>query len=348
MSQVRVSPRRRSVTGLVFTLLFGLPLAGAAAEEADAPLFASVNGEKILLQTYVQELRNAAKNRFYHGQAPENEVEVFQREAGQELLDVTLMLQESRRLGLEPDREWVESELKRLEARYSAHPDWHDQKEAVVEDLRRRLEAKNLLAQLKRRVEAVGEPTPDQQRDYYERNPDKFTSPEQVRVSMILLKVEPWAPSEQWESALAQAGQLVFQIREGAAFEELAEAWSQDPSADQGGDMGYLHRGMLGGPTQEVLDQLKSGEMSDAFRILEGVVIVRLEDRREPVLNSFDSVQSRVVDLWKREERVNAMERLIAELRQNAEIEYHDAHYIRLLEEATLRGEEIVEARERS
>ena len=346
MSHRRLSLGHRRLAGPLLTLLLGLPLAGGAAKGEDVPLFATVNGETIPLQTYVQELRNAAKNRFYHGQAPENEVAAFQREAGQELVDATLMLQEARRLGLEPDREWVEIELQRLEARYSSHPDWEAQKETVVADLRRRLEAKNLLAQLKRRVETIGDPTPDQQRGYYERNPDKFTSPEQVRVSMILLKVEPWAPSQKWESALAQAEQLVFQIREGAAFEELAEAWSQDPSADQGGDMGYLHRGMLGGPTQEVLDKLKPGEMSDAFRILEGVAIVRLVDRKEPVLNSFESVQSRVIDLWKRETRTDAMENFVVRLRESAEIEYHDPHYIRLLEESGARGEEIVDARE--
>jgi parvulin-like peptidyl-prolyl isomerase len=84
--------------------------------------------------------------------------------------------------------------------------------------------------------------------------------------------------------------------------------------------MGYLHRGMLPEGLQEQLDGLQRGSLSGAIQLLEGIAIIRLEDRREPRLRGFEEVRPRVAELLQRERAAETWQQLIAGLRKDAAI----------------------------
>ncbi len=97
---------------------------------------------------------------------------------------------------------------------------------------------------------------------YYRNNQDKFTTPEKLRVSTILLKVDPSSTAETWNAARKEALEILQQLRAGRDFSQLATIKSGHESAENGGDMGYIHRGMLAEEAQKAIDQLKPGELS--------------------------------------------------------------------------------------
>ena len=63
-------------------------------------------------------------------------------------------------------------------------------------------------------------------------------------------------------SALAQAQQVLAQVKAGKDFGELAKQYSQDPgSAKNGGDLGWAERGSFVAPFADALFGMQVGEI---------------------------------------------------------------------------------------
>ena len=317
----------RIIAVAFLTLVLGAPGAGVSAQEAK--LFATVNGEEIAEEVYERAIVSGARNRFYHRTPPEGEMLAFRREVGQRLIEERLLLEEADRRGIKADRKTVKRQLEQFEEKYADNPQWQEERKTLVPEIRQSLEDQSRLRALLAEVEQIPPPSDKELRAYYDANRDLFTAPEQVRVSTILLKVEPWATAEAWRAAEAEARKLVKRLRGGASFEELARLHSQDPSAEKGGDLGYIHEGMLGEVAQAALDKLKPGQVSDPVQLLEGVSILRLDERLPPRLSPFEEVRERVTGLWERERRTEENESLRRRLVAAADIEIHDADFRR-------------------
>jgi peptidyl-prolyl cis-trans isomerase SurA len=73
------------------------------------------------------------------------------------------------------------------------------------------------------------------------------------------------------------------QIQAGAPFSSVARQFSQNPTAAQGGDLGWVQEGQI--PT-ELMNRLKTmnvGDVSEPIRAAGGYYIIALHDRQEPV-----------------------------------------------------------------
>ncbi|MFZ2541187.1 MAG: peptidylprolyl isomerase, partial [Gallionella sp.] len=187
----------------------------------------------------------------------------------------------------------------------------------------------DLRGQLEQRVRNVPAPSKKKLRAYYTANPSKFTEPEQLRVSIIQLRVDPSAPD--FDAARLKAEELIKQLHAGADFAELATLYSGDAeSAEQGGDMGYLHSGMLNGLAQEVVNKLKPGEISDPVGMMEGITIFKLVDRIEAKLNSFEEVEQRARELYLTDEGERAWNSLIAKLKKKTPAKVDESRYLPL------------------
>ena len=127
--------------------------------------------------------------------------------------------------------------------------------------------------------------------------------------------VGPSSPRAVWDNARAEAANLVKRLRGGADFAQQARQRSGDASATNGGDMGYLHRGMLAEPAQAAVDNLKLNEFSDPVTLLQGVSIFRLDERKAAIQNPMAKVELRARELWRREQGQRASQTLLATLR---------------------------------
>ncbi len=332
---------RFRIAGLIVSWTLLWVTAPALPADESGQLFARVNGQPLSMETYAQGLRNAGRNRFYHGTPPEDEVRLFRWQVGQELIDTMLMLQEAERLGIAADAEWVGQELDRLVKRFSQDPRWEENKQVVIDDLQLRLRRKNILNQLdKRWKEAVDAPNAQQLLEYYRSNPDKFTSPGRDHVRSILLKVDPSSGQEVWQNTRQLAESLKLRLDEGGDFNQLARDFSQDPSAESGGDMGYLHQGMLGATAQQAIDALQPGETTPVVQLLEGYALFRLIEREPPRINPLEQVRERATELWVRQARESAREAQLMALRERARIEILDPQY-RELEQQLEQGQKL-------
>lgn len=295
----------------------------AAASKA-LDYIAIVNGERISMSFYVSELRRGLKQRFYHGKIPEEEGKKFRKEVADGLIKKVLMAQEAKRRKLKPDDVAVDKSVEAFDNKYKDNPEWQKARDKVLPQVRDKLVDESLGKILEAKVHEVKAPTEKELKRYYDQNKDLFTTPVRNRVSLILLRVDPAAPPEVWKQASDEGASIVKRINEGGDFAELARIHSSDKSAQNGGDMGFMHEGMLGESSQKILDIMEPGEVSSPVVLLEGVSIFRLEEREQPVLNSFKSVKERAEELYKRDKGEEEWKELLESLHKKATIEVND------------------------
>ena len=287
---------------------------GPALNGAD---FFAVVGETVIpIEEFEANFHAGVRQRFYHGQVPVPEVAAFRREVAEAMIDRLLLLQEAERREIEPDEAWIGARLAQMAERFAMSADPARVREAA----RAQLLGDSVIMQLRQRIEDVPVPDREAALAYYRANPDRFTTPERLRISMILLKVDPWSEGAVWEAAYEEAQRLAARLERGDSFADLARVHSADGSAAHGGDLGYVHKGMLAREAQEVLDGMAPGDLSGPVQILQGFALFRLEDRAEPSLNAFEQVEERARDLLRRELRERAWEGALQRLHETTAI----------------------------
>ena len=137
-----------------------------------------------------------------------------------------------------------------------------------------------------------GEIEPELIEEYYEANEDEFVQPEQVQARHILLKVPTNVSDEREAEIRAKAESLLQQLRDGADFDELAQAHSEDTAtAEKGGNLGLFPQGQMVAPFDEAVFGLEVGELSEPVRTTFGFHIIRLDDKVEPGTKSLTEVK---------------------------------------------------------
>jgi len=294
------------------------------------PVFAKVGDVVITWREFSRAYREEARNKFFHGAPDDNTRAAFQREVGNKLVTNVLLTQEAKRRKLKPDSAFVDQKLQKYDRQFSKDPKWLEARKRVLPILTKRFENESLPIVLERVVRNVPQPTIKQLKEYFDAHPDKFTSPPQPKVSVILIRVDPSSTTGEWDKAKEEAEGLVKRLRAGEDFATMAKNYSGDITAEDGGDMGYLHAGMLPGLPEQTVSKLQPGDTSDPVRLLEGVAIFRLTDRLQPPPLNFEASQHRAKDLWLQEQGDIAWDSLKKKLRLNTPVHTDESRFLPL------------------
>lgn len=299
------------------------------SQQSTASPFAVVGDEVIDRAQYESALRQAMRQTFYHRRPPEAELEAFRRKVGERLVDEALLLAEARRRAIRVDRKHIDDIVAQYDRRYAGSERWKSSRAEVLPLLERALGRQSMLEQLERAVRAVPAPDEDEARAYYAAHHEQFTEPEQLRLSLIVLRVDPSSPNTEWAKAQEEALRLRARLLAGEDFAELARKHSGDASAAKGGDLGYLHRGMLPDDLQAaVIDALPLAQVSAPIRVLEGIALLRVDERRPQKLRAYEEMRARAAELAALEKGEAAWKKLIASLRGGVPIRVDESAYL--------------------
>ena len=142
----------------------------------------------------------------------------------------------------------------------------------------------------------------EQIQDRYNQSIDAYTSTEIRSASHILLSVSADATDAESLEAEEKIKDIRAQIDAGADFGELATEYSQDPvSAEEGGDLGEIERGMMVQPFEAALFDLELGEVSQAVKTPFGWHLIQLTGISGGKVQSFDEVSDAIEDEIKTE-----------------------------------------------
>ncbi len=313
-------------------VLFGAKIAIAAAipQENKASVFATVGEVQITWPVYKAEFDKEVRNRLFHNSNPSDEmIGKIQREVGARLVTNALVLNEAKLRKLQPDYEAVDQEVANFERKMAKDAGWQKVREQSLPAVKQRIENDNLVKKLEGVVRKAPAPDETEVKAYYEKHPEKFTAPKEQRIAVILLRVDPSSTTNGWNQTIEDAKGLAQRVRDGEDFAALAKLYSKDEETyEQGGDMGYLHVGMVPELTQEAVDKVEIGGVTEPVRLLEGVAIFKLLDRKQPGLSAFDLVKQRAADLLSVENGNAAWITFLADLRKNTAMNIDESRFL--------------------
>jgi parvulin-like peptidyl-prolyl isomerase len=104
---------------------------------------------------------------------------------------------------------------------------------------------------------------------------------QEVRARHILLTVPADAKPAQRDSVKRRIEQIRAQAAGGADFAQLAQQNSADPSAQQGGDLGWFSRGRMVPAFEQAAFALQPGQISPVVESPFGYHVIKLEERRQ-------------------------------------------------------------------
>ncbi len=137
-------------------------------------------------------------------------------------------------------------------------------------------------------IAATVELTEEELRAAYEAEPERFQTTEERRASHILIEV---ADGEE-DAARATAESVAARVKGGEDFAAVAAEVSADAGTKtQGGDLGWIGRGMLVGPFEDALFAMQAGEISAPVRTEFGFHVIRFDELRAGEVQSFEAVR---------------------------------------------------------
>jgi peptidyl-prolyl cis-trans isomerase D len=148
---------------------------------------------------------------------------------------------------------------------------------------------------------------------YYGQHLAEYQVPERVKVSHILFKTEAKNP-EEIATLEKKAREVLAQAKAGADFAELARKNSEDSSAAQGGDIGWIVRGQTVKEFENSAFGLKPGQISDLIKTTYGFHIVKLFDKQTAHLQTFEEVKNQIRQQLERQQLGEAQQSLATKL----------------------------------
>ncbi len=161
--------------------------------------------------------------------------------------------------------------------------------------------------------------TEAQLKAYHAANKDYFDHVE-VRVRHILLRVSKNTPAAVRAASRENLEKLRAEIVAGKRdFATTARKMSHDPSARNGGDMGYIERkgGLVSEAFAKAAFALKPGEISGVVETEFGLHLIQAIDRKAGTPSTYDTCVTEVLDSYSDDMRAE----LIAKLRKEARIQ---------------------------
>ena len=148
--------------------------------------------------------------------------------------------------------------------------------------------------------------TDEEALDYYNENQDYFINPFSMRASHILI-YDP----EHTDENRTKIEQILDMLNNGEDFAELAMEYSDDSSAENGGDLGTFGLGEMVPEFENAAFALEPGEISGIVETEYGFHIIKLTEKTEesivPIEDVRESIDSYLLNLRSTE----AMEELI-------------------------------------
>ena len=298
---------------LVACLLFVLPLAetvsfaqrpmsshtpSASAESADAEV-ARVNGVSVPNSRLAAALSALIPQESFHRNVSPEKMTTLRQQALKAVIEDELVYQAGVRQGLVASPTDVQTAWTQTVSRYGGPRkiDQALQAAGVTRASVRKEIARQLVIEKSydRAVTARCRVTKEQARQFFSEHAERFVEPEQVHVHAVTVGVNPSSPPDQWREAKARAVSARAALVAGAPFGEVARTYSTDPSREKGGDMGFLHRGSLASPFEEIVRTLAVGAPSDVVETIYGYHVVLVSDVRPPAHKAFPQVADSLV-----------------------------------------------------
>lgn len=307
-------------------MLLSIPV---GAEVVDR-IIAVVNNEIVTLSEFNKAFKPYAKNieENYKGKDKEAVINQARSMFLQRYIDNILIEQEARKKDgaiVVKDEEVMEAIKGMLAKRNSSMDDFLKslaREGKSLESMKKEIKNQMMRMRLLRReVQSKIIVSDEEIGDYYNKNRQDYEGKEAVRIKKILLPLPRKANKATRAKVKDEANKLRKRIVNGEPFEMVAAKYSQGPEAFQGGDIGFIERGVIIPKLESVAFSLPVGKLSEVIETDIGFHIIMVVDKRGAGLKPINVVREEIKAKIEDEKLEKKYDEWIVSVRKKAHIE---------------------------
>ncbi len=218
----------------------------------------------------------------------------FKKNVLNELIEETAIAWEAKRREIKIAEEELDKAIKDVEQDY---PD--DSFKKILADQgvsyerwKSQLRFKLLLAKV---TEELSRDVPPPQENmiwaYFEKRKEDFQQQAQVHLEQIVVKTK-------------EDGELILaELEKGRSFGELARTYSFTPEANQGGNLGFVSKGVMPPQLEKAIFKLKVGKPSRIIESEYGFHVVRILEKRPEKMQTYEEARPKIIAMLTRKDR---------------------------------------------
>jgi parvulin-like peptidyl-prolyl isomerase len=245
-------------------------------------------------------------NDLYSGKELIEKIKQSKRQVLKRLIDELLLLQDAQKKGVEVEEEAVLQEINNIKSKFETEEVFYEilKKEGLSIKIFKSRMKKQLILKKYRDIVIAGsiELYPGDLLEFYNKNKKRYVEPEEIRASQIFI-----IKDSKEEEALKQLQEIMKDINLNNNFDESVKKFSKESGLIKAGDLGFFKKGQMLKPIEDVVFDMKVGDISNIIESDSGYHIVKVTAKKEKKQIYFNEVQ----DLIRSEVFV-----------QNAEIKY--------------------------
>lgn len=161
--------------------------------------------------------------------------------------------------------------------------------EAIKKEIRDQMLRMRLLRQ---EVQSKIVVTDEEIGEYYNKHRTEYEGKEALRLKQILIPAGADKASREAASTLAR--QIHERLVKGESFDALAAQYSKGPAAAQGGDIGFVERGVIIPAVEKSVFGLSVGQLSEVIESEIGFHILAVTDRRGAGVKPLQAVRNEI------------------------------------------------------
>ncbi len=303
-------------------LLAAAPMSISAAKIVER-IIARVNNEIVTQRMFERERGKLRAQLAQDYSGPELEAQVREQSKNllRDLIDQALMVQKAKDLDINVDTDVVKQldEIRKNANLASLEELQHEvEKQGMIwEDFKDQMQRKILMREvIGREVGRTIIVTSEDARKFFQEHKKDFESPGGVHLAEILVSTEKRKPEE----AEKRAKDALAEIKAGTRFSDVAKKYSDDATANEGGDVGFFKQGTLAPEIAETIKKLDAGDTSDIVLTKHGHMIFKVLEKLRPGIPAFEEVEERVREVLYDQRMQPALRKYLVTLRNESYI----------------------------
>jgi len=150
--------------------------------------------------------------------------------------------------------------------------------------------------------------------NYYKLHPEEFTEPPEYKLRAIYLSAE----GGNEEEVEAKKRAINEKISSGEDMGSLASEYSEGPEKDNQGELGSFKKGELDKDLEQAVEKLKVGEMTPWLRVRAGWFLLKLEEKKESRLKSFEESRGEIEEMFFNQKSQKKLEEFLKDLKEKS------------------------------
>ncbi len=314
-------------------LSFLVPGRVAAQQERMVDGIAAVVNSNIITYGQVRELlmfRQRSLSENYRGDELRDKMKESQDAALKDLVDRQLIIDSFKEQGFQIPDHIIQDQINKI-----IREEFGGDRTAFVRTLKaqgftlprfREIERDKIIVQAMRQraVRSDFVISPDKIEEYYRKNVAEYSTPEEIRLSMIVLRPDETGAAENAvEAKRVMAQEIRGKLADGADFAGMAQMYSDDSTAEFGGDWGWIDRKTLTADLNKVAFSLSPGQLSDVVQVGDTFYILRVEARKAATTKPLAELREEIGKKLFEEERIRLQEQWLETLRKKAYVKIY-------------------------